>query len=137
MSTLQHSSAMVGRARELRDAGWQVRRIRDLLAREFDGHAPSVNTVWCWVEPDAALRQAAAKRRLDRRDRAATASFSFPGRRSPVWKLGRMHALRAAGLSCVKIAAVMALDFGDDLDPREVRRALETEQPPAKLELVA
>jgi hypothetical protein len=128
---------MMVRARELRDAGWSIGRIRRLLAAEFGCSPPSPNTIWCWVEPAAGERQAATKRESQRDERAASASFVFPGKRSPQWKLGRMRALRRAGMSVAAICTVMWADFGDELTINEGRRAIETGQLPRQWREVA
>ncbi|HEU4722006.1 MAG TPA: hypothetical protein VFS59_11640 [Gemmatimonadaceae bacterium] len=130
MSAVRHPVSMMVRAQELRDAGWATTRIGALLAREFGCPAPSVNTIWCWVQPGARDRQTAAQRAQQRRDRAAAASFSFPGRRSPQWKLGRLRALRGQGLSLAAIAGVMRLDFGDELSTAAIREAVEQDKLP-------
>jgi hypothetical protein len=125
VSAVRYPAPIMARARQLREAGWSLAKIQQLVERET-GNRPSINTVWCWVVPDAAERQATAKRGPLRARRAGAASFAYPGHRSPQWKVGRMQALHAAGLSISDVVIVMRVDFGDDLSWHEASRAVET-----------
>ncbi len=129
MSAVRHSVVVMRRARELRDAGWAIPRIREILAKE---HAvrPSNDTIARWLDPAVAERRAQAAREK----RAEVATFGWSGwHPSPSWKLGRMRALRAAGVSYAAIAKVMLVDFGDELTEEEVRYAVKRGRPPRKL----
>lgn len=120
-----YSVAVQDRARELHEARWPLRTITEILAREFAmDKPPRANTVNEWVNPKLLKQRRAEDRVRHRHHRQA--DFSYPGRRSPEWKVGRMRALDAAGLSCAAIAKVMAVDFPDDpsLTDHQVRYAL-------------
>lgn len=129
MSAVRHSVVVMRRARELREAGWAIPRIRDILEKE---HAvrPSKDTITRWLDPAVAERRAQAAREK----RAESATFGWSGwHPSPSWKLGRMRALRDAGVSYAAVAKVMSVDFGDELTEEEVRAALKLGRPPRKL----
>jgi hypothetical protein len=48
---------MMQRACELREAEWPVRRVSELLAREFSVRAPHATTIRRWTEPGFAEQQ--------------------------------------------------------------------------------
>lgn len=120
-----YSVTVQDRARELAAAGWPLRSIARTLADEFAlDKPPRVNTINEWVNPGLLKRRRVQDRMRHRDHRRA--DFSYPGRRSVEWKMGRIRALRDGGVVPSGIAAVMALDFPDDplLTEYEVRQVI-------------
>lgn len=104
-----HDAALMARARELHQAGWKCGEISRLLDSEF-GVKPHEVTIRRWVDPDYAEAQKRSTR------------TSEPAMRKWGWKsrLRRLQQLRAVGLSCSAVVAVLALDFDVDLTERQV-----------------
>jgi hypothetical protein len=107
-----HSSAVVVRACELAEAGWNAAQIARRIPKEFTGVAPAETTVRRWVDPDYAERQRT-------REQVGESKMRRWGWRR---RLARVRALRGAGLTHASVAAVMHLDFGLDLTDRQVER---------------
>jgi hypothetical protein len=123
VSGVRYTTTTRRRAIELREAGWSITRIARLLARE--GHPVSENTVWCWVNEEAAERQRERKLHRNRQQRALTAEYRWPGaRRSDEWLIGRIRHLRAAGLSATAIATLAKIDHDRDISVARVRELL-------------
>lgn len=121
----RHDMATVRTVRRMYDNGngWGKTAIREELARH--GIDVSYSTISRWVSESFAERC-----REDNRRRMAgrRPSFRWPTRHNPTWKLGRMRALRATGLSSYDIARVMNFDFPQDppITDYVVRRILKT-----------
>jgi hypothetical protein len=137
MSAARYAITDKNRAVELREAGWSLERICDLIEQER-GHRPSKKTIWTWTYPAKAREQQLRSRARSRRRRAAGATFRWPNPRGPEWKVGRMHVLRDGGLSCAAIASVMTIDFPDTpLTEHQVRGAMTEGRMPRNLKAAA
>lgn len=123
--SVQHTSATRAEAIRLRDAGFTVRQVAEILARRGTKVTPS--TIAYWSSPTAL----AQRRRYDREQKAIKnarrAEFRWPGRpRTEAWLLGRMRVLDQAGLSAAAVAKVMSVDHDVALTEDQVRYALQT-----------
>lgn len=94
--------------RYLNDRGVKVHRIT--VSRWVDDHA-------------AAAKRAEDDRRVARRSMTRSGRLGRTDAR-PEFKLRRIRALDAAGLTATAIAKVMTVDFGDELSAQQVREAL-------------
>ena len=130
-SATRYPAAMQHRARELRAAGWTIRRIAQLVEDET-GHRPSVNTVWRWLDDRNAAKN--GRRGYSRAVRAGVATYAFPGlARSDDWLVGRIRALANVGVPAPSIAKVMRVDFPDrPMTATAIRAALATGQLPRR-----
>jgi hypothetical protein len=129
----RYSASVAIRARELYDAGWAVRRIRELLAKEMAPLAPpSHTTVHSWVSPKRQQSQARAKARYaEKQARDAEARFGSP-RHLPGYRAARARRLCEQGLSVVAVAKVMAYDYAEPpLSREQMSRVLESGEWPA------
>lgn len=118
---------VVVRARELRAAGWSLRRVRDLVERET-GRRPSLNTISYWTDSGYEQRKLARNRR---RHRTFSAAGSGAGGKlggahhTPEFRLARMIALHhEAQLSVSAIARLMSFDYGERYSRDLVERAI-------------
>jgi hypothetical protein len=102
---------VITRARQLGGAGWKSAEVRRILAEEFPDHSPTLTTVTRWIDGDYAERQ----RECVRRGRCRMAKHWGWRRR-----LQRLRELREAGLRFPEIVKVARLDFGVDLEARQV-----------------
>lgn len=111
-------------ARELWDSGaWSKTEIASYLQER--GCTAHKTTIAAWADPARAARKA----RQDARTvalRAARYGSRPMGRPTahPAYKLARMSALSACGMSPTAIAKVMRFDFGDVLGTHQIRDAL-------------
>jgi len=119
---MTYSARMIGKAREHHQAGWTVEEIRGLLAREF-GRAPHWATVRCWVDPAYAEKRRANTRKQQRKLNAKRGAKPTRGV-SPERSLARMQQLQEAGLSCLAIAQVAAIWWGEVVSEGTVRDRL-------------
>lgn len=128
---LTYSIRMVGRTRELRDAGWTCEEVADHLHAEF-GMRPVQSTISRWADPSQRLKDATTNSSRSARARAERSRGRF--RRlpqTPEFKMARMRGLRdEAGLKVTQIARVMAFDFGDVMSRDTVERALASNEYP-------
>lgn len=115
-----YPAAVMRRACELREAGWTLRQVAAMIAEET-GATPTDMTVLRWTNEKWDEREKARARERRAAQASVRASFALT---SPEFKLARMRAIHDRGVSCQAIAAVMALDFGDDLTAGQVRHAL-------------
>jgi DNA-binding transcriptional MerR regulator len=120
---------VIQRARELREAGWTLDQISELVERET-GTRPACSTVHRWTDPAQERRHRERGRARHRRWSAAGAGaggrLGSP-RSSPEFKLARMRALsESARLSDAAIGRLMRFDFGDALSAVQVAHALRT-----------
>ncbi len=115
------------RAKQLREAGWSLDRIADLLECEL-GVRPHVDTIAIWTIPSRARSYEQSVKRADRRRRNANATGRMPNaaRFSADFQLIRAKGLRAAGLSVEAVAKAMSFDFPESpVSKDQVRHALE------------
>lgn len=117
----RHPMTVVTTAREMHDAGWGDAEIqRYFAARGID---VSLTAIGRWCNPAQAARQLANQKRWNAILASRRSVSIGPKHARPEFKFARLCALRAAGLSVTAAAAVMRLDFGDDLTPGQVRHA--------------
>lgn len=124
MST--YNSAIVERARRLHAATWSIEGTRRQLAHEFElARPPAWVTVKEWVDPRYRER-ARARCRINQRQYSQRqgAKHRQP---SPELRMGRLKALRAAGVSYNAIARVAGVWWGEALTEKQVRWALGAE----------
>ncbi|PTL55784.1 hypothetical protein [Paraconexibacter algicola] len=135
MTTVRHTSRTRARAVELRNAGWSLRQVRELLAAEGYHPAPTVPTLSRWTNP---AREEEHRRANRARARGDATTYAWPGVRSAEWRLGRMRALDAAGVSDRDIARVMTLDFPHSpITVDQVKHALRSDTPTLPLRRAA
>jgi hypothetical protein len=114
-----YSSRVIVRARALRDAGWSVQKVRDLIAQEF-GRRPTEQTVRGWLDEGYASKRRRLVRTAHRRSREIT-----PNRKlSDDWKRERMAMMLERGLSPEHIGEVAGLWWGEPMTGDEVRDRL-------------
>lgn len=118
---ISYPASVMLRAKDLREGGWSLRGIQQLL-KEETGFAPTDHTILYWTDPDFRRRDLARRRRR-RSPRTVPGRLGSP-LASEDQKLERMQALRQHNLSFRSIAEVMALDFGDQISEEQVRYAL-------------
>lgn len=128
MSQAVFSSAVMFRARELKEAGFFPAEIVEALRRE--GHVVSRTTVKRWIDPKFDERARRSKREAARRSRARRTAGRLRGNYSTdEQKHARIVALREeAGLSVNAIAKVMNFDGLGPLTGRQVEYLLKKEQ---------
>lgn len=122
---VQHTSATMARAQQLRDGGWSYGEIQKLLIRELGVFAHR-RTIQLWCSERA--RETARRHDLDSKARARAernAGRLSTAVRRPEQVLARIRALRDVGLSLGAIARVIALDLRVDMTPAQIRYALE------------
>lgn len=107
---LDHPSNVVARARELGEAGWNAAQITRRIPQEFPGSKPARTTVRRWIDPDYALRQ----RESWRSGGVQTRRWGWSRR------LRRIRELRDAEIPFDAITKLVRLDFGLDLDRRQI-----------------
>lgn len=119
-SARRYPAAAAHRARELREAGFSLSKVGELIGREF-GAQPSDSTLMAWTSDGYAAR------RYKRREHLRVAAYT--GRRgashhSTVARYARLVALRDAGLGFRSVAVVLNLDYGDDFTEDQIRAAI-------------
>jgi hypothetical protein len=115
------------RAIELREGGWELERVRELLTAEGLG-APTTKTIQRWVDPDYAERQAEFGRRAHRRFGASRARFRLSSN-TPEYRLAFLRTLREQGLSCQALGVVHGVVFGERLSEWQVRNLFSEDDP--------
>jgi hypothetical protein len=130
MTARGHDSATRREAIRLRESGWTLRGIVQVLARR--GIQVHESTVLYWTSEVASERRRQHDRERMAQVNAARATFQWPGRpKTEAWLLGRMRVLERAGLSMAAIAKVVSIDHGLGLSEHQVRYALEMNRLPA------
>ncbi len=107
----RYPASVMRRARELRDAGWSIDAISDLVAQEH-GQRPACATVLRWVDPEGSARRDRAARVRLRQRRASTGTYRFKlagHADSPEYQAAFVRALRDEGASTSGIAATCNL----------------------------
>lgn len=133
---MSYPASMMQRAREHHLSEWNIREIGELLDREY-GRRPSETTIRCWVNPKIKARQDAQSnaRRVRKRNERNGGRLLIPAltrthnRLSDEYKTNRMRALRALGLPVATVAKVVSFDFGEEITPYKVSKALAQEAP--------
>lgn len=130
MTARGHDSATRREAVRLRESGWTLSGIVQVLARR--GIHVHESTILYWTSEAASERRRQHDRDRMARINAARASFRWPGRpKTEVWLLARMRVLERAGLSMAAIAKVVSIDHGLELTEHQVRYALSIDRLPA------
>jgi hypothetical protein len=129
----RYTSADKAEALKLKHGGWNTAEITRLM--QAAGIPVTYTAVRLWVDPEFAERHRAHNRAAKRRKLAETATFSWPGRATPDWKLRRMEVLRRAGVSVSAIKKIMHIDFPNDppLTEHQIRYAIEQREVPRVL----
>lgn len=107
-----HSTAVVSRARELADAGWNAADIARRIPNEFPAVTPAATTVRRWIDADYAERQ----RMREQTGGVQTRRWGWRRR------LARIRQLREADVAFDAIAKLIRLDFGLDLSKLQLER---------------
>lgn len=124
MSAVRYPITAVISAQRLRAGGETLAEIAEFIGEQY-GSQPSIATVRCWCN-----KRAAERHRARNRKRAAAMRFGATGGRlgqpshASVFRVGRMAALRDAGLTDSSIAAVMSFDYREHITPMMVASAL-------------
>jgi hypothetical protein len=125
-----HDAATRREAIGLRESGWTLRAIVQVLARR--GIHVHESTILYWTSETASERRRQHDRERMAQVNAARASFRWPGRpKTEAWLLGRMRVLERAGLSMAAIAKVVSIDHGLELSEHQVRYALSINRLPS------
>lgn len=122
-----HTAKVAAEAVRLREAGWTIPQIRDVLAARGIDPPPCRTTIMRWTTPGFAERRQ-AKATVRKRE-LYEPSYRPAGRKSAVWRAGRMRALFEAGLSPNAVAKVMTFDFPEHpVSGHQVRYALQRDR---------
>jgi hypothetical protein len=136
MTARGHDSATRREAIRLRESGWTLRGIVQVLASR--GIHVHESTVLYWTSETASERRRQHDRERMAQLNAARATFRWPGRpKTEAWLLGRMRVLERAGLSMTAIAKVVSIDHGLELSEHQVRYALSINRLPSMTRTVA
>lgn len=112
MSGTRYPVRVASRARELRESGWSVRQIRDLLGRE-ENVRPALTAIARWTDPKYAERSRERQARWLREKRAeAGYSFAVNGN-SPEYQAAFIRRLRDEDIAISAIAKVCRVVFDD------------------------
>ena len=128
-----HTSADIQRARELHEGGWSYPDIHRILAK--DGVIVHRNTIriWCNDKLRQKHRENDLQVKLRKNAERNGGRFLDADRLSMEFRMARMSALRAEGLSPAAIATVLNFDgLGGGLTRFEVEDALRRGRPPKR-----
>lgn len=121
-TAVRHPMTMVMRARELREAGWSLKRVADHLATEFGCSPPAHNTVLRWCDPAYGQRHSALRTRRNRQASIKRTTFAIGAKTTPEYRDAFMRELAAVGVPSSSIAKVHGVVFGVPIDADRVRR---------------
>lgn len=119
----RHSTDVMVRAIELRNAGWRPGEIPRILNREF-GVCPSRNTIQRWLNPAYAERERLRMKQVNADRWASKWSFNLLARATPDYKVAFIRRLDEEHLAATSIAKVCRVVFDEPWSNYQVLKTL-------------
>lgn len=125
MSATRYDTRTVLHTKRLREAGWSLRGIQDILHKEF-GVRPARDTLKVWTDPKFAERRRADHREKRKTKRAYDWNFALGGPNvTPEYKAAFMARLHEADVPRASIAKVCTVVFGEPWSRDKVKVVLD------------